>query len=126
MRRQRAQVPGAGLDPLRRHHFKSTDLFPGKAKENTDYGLLLDEVLAQIEDKHLQRKKEFVLKTFQLYDVMSVRHGLMLVSPTGGRKTAALHVLKDAISALDGQSDFHKVRLYTLKPQGSDDGRAVR
>ena len=95
-----------------------SDLFPGKAKENTDYGLLLDSVLKQIEIKQLQRKQNFLLKVFQLYDVMSVRHGLMLVGPTGGGKTTTLHLLRDAITALDGQSDaFHKVKLYTLNPK---------
>jgi len=95
-----------------------SDLFPGKSKEQTEYDMLLHSVLQQIERKQLQRKQEFVLKVFQLYDVMCVRHGLMLVGPTGGGKTTALHVLRDALTALDGITEnFHKVALYTLNPK---------
>eukprot|EP01083_Nonionella_stella_P111300 326422_1 len=97
-----------------------SDLFPGKSKENTDYGLLLDSLLKTIESNKLQRKQEFVLKVFQLYDVMCVRHGLMLVGPTGGGKTTALHCLRDAITQLaeaKPDSGFHKVQLYTLNPK---------
>lgn len=36
----------------------------------------------------------------QLYEMIVVRHGLMLVGPTGGGKSANLHVLEDTLTEL--------------------------
>ena len=95
----------------------TSDLFIGKKKEETDYGILMNSILKNIEDKGLQRKQTFVTKILQLYDVMCVRHGLMLVGPTGGGKTSNLHVLRDALNAVAGILDFHSVVLHTLNPK---------
>lgn len=44
----------------------------------------------------------FVLKwqVIQLYEMIVVRHGLMLVGPTGGGKSSNLHVLEETLSQL--------------------------
>ncbi len=36
----------------------------------------------------------------QLYEMIVVRHGLMLVGPTGGGKSSNLHVLEETLSRL--------------------------
>ena len=41
-------------------------------------------------------------KIIQLYDTIQVRHGLMIVGPTGGGKTCNWKVLSKGITALDG------------------------
>ena len=41
-------------------------------------------------------------KIVQLYDTIQVRHGLMIVGPTGGGKTANYKVLQNAMSSLAG------------------------
>lgn len=64
-----------------------TDLFPGVERPKIDHGQLI----AAIHDKTLKRNlepvKTFIDKIIQLYDTIQVRHGLMLVGPTGGGKT---------------------------------------
>ena len=44
----------------------------------------------------------------QLYDQMLVRHGIMLVGPTGGGKTVARNILLKALSILPTFSGLEK------------------
>jgi dynein heavy chain len=53
-------------------------------------------------------------KVTQLYDTIQVRHGLMLVGPTGGGKTSVYKVLSAGMSALANQGQA-KVHLHVLK-----------
>eukprot|EP00501_MAST-03F_sp_TOSAG23-6_P002062 GSMAST32.ASY1.ANO1.2153.1 assembled CDS len=57
-----------------------SDLFPGKKKPEIDYGALL--------------------ALIQLYEMIVVRHGLMVVGPTGGGKSSNIYVLQDALTML--------------------------
>jgi dynein heavy chain len=59
----------------------------------------------------------FLEKVIQLYDTIKVRHGLMLVGPTGGAKTENIHVLGEAMSTLHHLEDFDKVFFHTLNPK---------
>ena len=49
-----------------------------------------------------------------------VRHGLMLVGPTGGGKSSNLHVLQDTLGALKEQGKegfaYEKTHIYKLNP----------
>ena len=54
----------------------------------------------QIHIKGLQPVGWFINKVIQLYEMIVVRHGLMLVGPTGGGKSCNLHVLQDTLGAL--------------------------
>lgn len=68
------------------------------------------------------------MKIFQLYDTMLVRHGLMLVGPTGGGKTENYKALQAACGELapldtDTQEQkeaniFRKVKTHILNPKG--------
>jgi len=78
------------------------DLFPTTKKPVIDRGVLLESVNKTCRKKFLQPSESFVNKVFQLYDTTVVRHGLMLVGPTGGGKTSCYKVLADAQSALAG------------------------
>ena len=60
----------------------------------------MDTVKAKAERFNLIPKKEFIDKVQQLYDTIQVRHGLMLVGPTGGGKTETYKVLSSAMTAL--------------------------
>jgi len=42
----------------------------------------------------------------QLYDTIQVRHGLMIVGPTGGGKTSNYRVLQQSMSDLKGEDKF--------------------
>lgn len=57
----------------------------------------------------------------QLYETMLVRHGVMLVGPTGGGKTTVYTILADTLEALysAGHNDpfYQPVRTYILNPK---------
>jgi len=52
----------------------------------------------------------------QLYDTIQVRHGLMLVGPTGGGKTSVYKTLSSAMTSLSKEGQF-KVHLHILNPK---------
>ena len=52
----------------------------------------------------------------QLYDTILVRHGLMLVGPTGGGKTMTEFVLQRAMTMLE-KKGFAKVHNHILNPK---------
>jgi dynein heavy chain len=67
----------------------------------------------------LQRAADFTTKCIQLYEMTVVRHGMMLVGPTGGGKTKVLRCLQAAIShpTCKDVAGFDKVRVYQLNPK---------
>lgn len=67
---------------------------------------------------HLAIKLNFPLKVIQLYEMIVVRHGLMLVGPTGGGKSSNLHVLEETLSRLKqmGKEVLGAVFLAPLHP----------
>ena len=93
------------------------DLFPGVQEPNVTYDALekcLDEV---IDAAGLQKPKDFTIKCIQLYEMTVVRHGMMLVGPTGGGKTRVLRSLQAAMSKVQDDPAFDKVRVYRLNPK---------
>lgn len=70
-----------------------TDLFPGIKKPEANYGGLFKSLNNSCEHFNLQPVEIFITKIIQLYDTIQVRHGLMLVGPTGGGKTMNYRVL---------------------------------
>jgi len=69
------------------------DLFPGVSIPEHDYGRLQEEIENMMTLRHLQVVGEQVLKVIQLYETMLVRHGVMLVGPTGSGKTTVYRVI---------------------------------
>ena len=57
-----------------------------------DYGLLQTEIELVQEHQGLQVIQSQVKKVIQLYETMLVRHGVMLVGPTGSGKTTVYKV----------------------------------
>ncbi|CAL7945370.1 unnamed protein product [Xylocopa violacea] len=72
-----------------------SDLFPRLEEKQVDYGILEAQIRVAIVKLNLEEIDEFVKKVIQLYETTVVRHGLMLVGPTGSGKT------KDSIIQLD-------------------------
>jgi len=70
-----------------------SDLFPGVERPKYEYGNLLSSITTVCKKLTLQSTKPFVEKVLQLYDTIQVRHGLMIVGPTGGGKTSNYNVL---------------------------------
>ncbi|RKO93938.1 dynein heavy chain, N-terminal region 2-domain-containing protein, partial [Blyttiomyces helicus] len=99
-----------------------SDLFPGVEQPAIDYGELLDSLHRTCQKGSLQPVDAFIKKCIQLYETTVVRHGLMLVGPTGGGKTSCCRVLARSLSALQGRkapngSAFQKVRVHVLNPK---------
>jgi dynein heavy chain len=76
------------------------DLFPGIKKPEVDYGDLDKAISIACEKYNVQIVDLFYQKIMQLYDTIQVRHGLMIVGPTGGGKTSNYKVLAHAMSQL--------------------------
>jgi dynein heavy chain len=56
----------------------------------------MDQVVESCKALNYQATQGFLAKITQLYDTTIVRHGLMLVGPTGGGKTANYYTLAHA------------------------------
>ena len=93
------------------------DLFPGVQEPNATYPALEAELTKAIEEFGLQKPIDFTVKCIQLYEMTVVRHGMMLVGPTGGGKTRVLRSLQLAMSRVKDDPLFDKVRVYRLNPK---------
>lgn len=68
------------------------DLFPGVEIPEHDYGRFQVEIVKVQGDFKLQVVESQIMKVIQLYETMIVRHGVMLVGPTGSGKTTVYKV----------------------------------
>jgi len=93
------------------------DLFPSVEKPVIDRSPLDEAILETCQNLHLQPVQSFIDKIYQLYDTINVRHGLMIVGPTGGGKTSNYNVLAKAISSLKEHERFDEVFIHVLNPK---------
>lgn len=63
------------------------DLFPDTARPEDNYGDLIPAIELACAEYKLQPTEWFLTKTCQLFDTINVRHGMMIVGPTGAGKT---------------------------------------
>jgi len=99
------------------------DLFPGVDRPRVNYGDLLSSLQTSCKKLKLQPVDSFIDKVIQLYDTIQVRHGLMLVGPTGGGKTSNYRVLAEAMTSLHGKDPFRKVTTHILNPKSINMGQ---
>lgn len=81
-----------------------SDLFPGVTIPEHDYGQLKEEIINVQEHMKLQVVETQIVKVIQLFETMIVRHGVMLVGPTGGGKTVIYRV---RVQIPLGQNSYH-------------------
>lgn len=98
-----------------------SDLFPGVIIPEHNYGVLQSTIIDTILSKGLQTEATMIRKVIQLYETMLVRHGVMLVGPTGGGKTTVYQILADTLGTLHKAGEeyhfFQPVKTYVLNPK---------
>ena len=76
----------------------TSDLFPGTVLPEIDYRSMHECIENQLVKMNLQKVPYFVEKIIQLYEMILVRHGLMVVGLPFGAKTSSLKVLAGALT----------------------------
>lgn len=100
-----------------------SDLFPGVCIPEHDYGVLHSTILESLVKRNLQPLDTMTKKVIQLYETMLVRHGVMLVGPTGGGKTTVYTILADTLEMLHrtghhaDNTFYQPVKTYVLNPK---------
>ncbi|XP_072257291.1 dynein axonemal heavy chain 3-like [Pyxicephalus adspersus] len=96
-----------------------SDLFPGVIVPTPDHGSLEVSIREITRKMNLQPVPCFIKKIIQIYEMMLVRHGFMLIgSPLGG-KTSALKILAKALKYLEANDlmDEHGVDYVFINPK---------
>ncbi|KAL7754337.1 hypothetical protein RI367_000318 [Sorochytrium milnesiophthora] len=97
------------------------DLFPDVVIPNQDFGALKTAIEETLVKHSFVPVPKFLDRIIQLYDTTRVRHGVMLVGPTGGGKTVAYQTLAESLSTLrergHANPDFQKVQTAVLNPK---------
>ncbi|NWV36400.1 DYH1 protein, partial [Grantiella picta] len=117
-----ANVPKFLQDDLKLFSGIVSDLFPNIRETPIDYGILEEAIRQSCIQANLKDVNGFVTKCIQLYETTVVRHGLMLVGPTGSGKTKCYEVLAAAMTSLKGQPSasgghYEAVRYFILNPK---------
>jgi len=105
----------------------TSDLFPGVELPHADHGALPKAIDDQcMEGVNIAPGKTFKVdpvpaftnKVLQLYEMVLVRHGVMVVGQTSSGKTAAIHALSQAMTVCNENGEpYEKVQIHTMNPK---------
>eukprot|EP00232_Nephroselmis_pyriformis_P004291 CAMPEP_0182904892 /NCGR_PEP_ID=MMETSP0034_2-20130328/32473_1 /TAXON_ID=156128 /ORGANISM="Nephroselmis pyriformis, Strain CCMP717" /LENGTH=1202 /DNA_ID=CAMNT_0025040141 /DNA_START=21 /DNA_END=3626 /DNA_ORIENTATION=+ len=97
-----------------------SDLFPGVDLKEPDYGALTQQIVDKCRSLGLQPVPGFITKTIQLYEMILVRHGLMLVGHSFGCKTSTYRTLALALTGLKeagGLMGENRTHCHVINPK---------
>ncbi|XP_048348807.1 dynein axonemal heavy chain 3 [Sphaerodactylus townsendi] len=96
-----------------------SDLFPGVDLPKPDYERFIQALNSNIHKMNLQPVPWFIGKIIQIYEMMMVRHGYMIVGDALGGKTSAYKVLAGALSDLseDSSTGENAVEFRIINPK---------
>uniref|UniRef100_A0A672TR52 Dynein axonemal heavy chain 3 n=1 Tax=Strigops habroptila TaxID=2489341 RepID=A0A672TR52_STRHB len=94
-----------------------SDLFPGVVLPTPDYDLFIKAVTENIIKMDLQPVPWFIGKIIQIYEMMLVRHGFMIVGDAMSGKTSAYKVLAGALGDLSKSMDEFAVEYKVINPK---------
>ncbi len=114
----------------------TSDLFPEVHLEPSDNGTLVQSIKSVCSEGVsvtpgrpkiiLEPCLPWVRKVIQLYDMILIRHGVMLIGEAGSGKTAAIHTLSSALSrySLLPEENYNsmKVQVHTMNPKAVTSG----
>jgi dynein heavy chain len=97
----------------------TADLFPGVQLPTPDYGSLIANIDLNCQKLNIQMVPGFLEKVLQIYEMMLVRHGFMIVGDPFAAKTVALKVLQNALTDINKlhPDQEAKVIVQTLNPK---------